>query len=84
MTSLRQLMTEDMRLAGFTPGSQRNYLMQKVTLAELVESLSQPTDEDSLTESDSLSETESRTPCCPHCGSDSTVLVEEVSRHGRR
>ncbi len=56
----------------------------KVTLAKLAESLSQPTAEDSLTEGDSLSEAESRTPCCPHCGSDSTVLVEEVSRHGRR
>ncbi len=33
MTSLRQLMTEDMRLAGFTPGTQRNYLMQIKWLA---------------------------------------------------
>ncbi len=34
MTTLRHRMTEDMRLAGFTPGTQRNYLIQIKWLAK--------------------------------------------------
>jgi hypothetical protein len=58
----------------------------KVTIAELIDSLSRPADEasDPMTGDSDIPESDVDTPRCPHCGSSSTVLIGEVARHGSR
>ncbi len=59
---------------------------RKITIAELIEMLSQLGGEepDSMLADDDVSQSTSDPPRCPHCDSESTVLIAEVARHGRR
>ena len=58
----------------------------KITIAELIDSLSRPDDKetDQLLSDSDISESRANTPQCPHCDSTSTVLIGEVARHGSR
>ncbi len=58
----------------------------KITIAELIKLLSQPTgkEPDRMLGDSDVSELRVRTPRCPHCDSASTVLIGEVVRHGSR
>jgi hypothetical protein len=58
----------------------------KITIAELIETLSRLADEASAPMADDCDISESRAdmPRCPHCRSASTVLIGEVSRQGSR
>jgi len=58
----------------------------KVTIAELIELISSPTDDASnpMAGDSDIEQSTSETPRCPHCGSESTVLLGEVAGHGRR
>jgi len=58
----------------------------KVTIAELIESMSSPTDDalNPMTGDSCIDQAAADMPRCPHCGSESTVLLGEVAGHGRR
>ncbi len=58
----------------------------KITIAELIETLSRLAEEASLpiTDDSDTSKPLADTPRCPHCHSASTVLIGEVSRQGSR
>ena len=58
----------------------------KITISELIETLSRLADEAlaSKTDDSDISESHADMPRCPHCHSASTVLIGEVSRQGSR
>ena len=58
----------------------------KITIAELIETLSPSAEEASLplTGDSDISESHADMPRCPHCRSASTVLIGEVARQGSR